>query len=51
MTLYQEKHIKDETNEEYEGLHTNYFGNHHEDDKTLEKAMHDFLIIESENEI
>jgi len=51
MTSYQEKHIKDETLEEYEGLHTNHFGNQHEDDETLDKVMHEFLILESEKEL
>ncbi len=51
MTSYQEKHIKDETLEEYEGLHTNFVGNKHEEEETLDKAIHDFLITESENVI
>jgi len=46
MTNYQEKHIKEETHEEYEGLHTNHFGNQHEDDETLEKVLHDYLLDE-----
>ena len=51
MTVYQEKHVKDETLEEYEGLHTNHFGNQHEDSETLEKAIHDYLLEEVEEEL
>lgn len=51
MTSYQEKHVTDETLEEYESLHTNFIGNHHEDEDTLDKCMHDFLIDVSEKEL
>ncbi|WP_430884984.1 hypothetical protein [Fusibacter sp. JL216-2] len=51
MTSYQKKHIDEETLEEYETLHTNFIGNHHEDEDTLDKYMHDFLIESSEKEL
>ncbi len=51
MTNYQKQHISDETLEYYENLHTNFVGNKHEDEATLDKAIHDFLIEESENQL
>jgi hypothetical protein len=51
MTKYQEKHVSEETLEEYENLHTNFIGNQHEDDDSLDKAFHDFTIRESEKEL
>lgn len=51
MTPYQEDHIREETLEEYESLHTNFVGNQYEDEETLDKAIHEFLISESEKEL
>ena len=47
MTKFQESHITDKTLEEYETLHTNFIGNQHEEEGTLDKAFHEFLIHES----
>lgn len=49
MTKYEINHVSEETLIEYEMLHTNFIGNHHEDDDSLEKAFHDFTITEVEN--
>lgn len=35
-----------QTLEEYEGQHTNFIGNIHEDEDSLDKAIHDFLLSE-----
>ncbi|MCK8058457.1 MULTISPECIES: hypothetical protein [unclassified Fusibacter] len=50
MTKFQEKHISDKTLEEYETLHTNFIGNQHEEDGTLDKEFHEFLLHESVKE-
>jgi len=39
MTLFEVKHIKEETNIEYEMLHTNFIGNKHLEEDTLDKAI------------
>ena len=44
MTLEVKDMMK--TLEEYEGQHTNFIGNRHEDDESLDKVIHDFLIKE-----
>ncbi len=36
-----------ETLEEYEGQHTNFIGNKHEDEESLDKAIHEFFIKEA----
>lgn len=51
MTKYQDKIIDQETPEEYEGYHTNFVGNKYEEEGTLDKAMHDFFVQESEKEL
>ncbi len=40
MTTYQKQHVEEKTMEEYEAAHTNYFGNQHEDENSLETALH-----------
>jgi len=43
MTTYQDQHVTEKTNEEYEGQHTNYFGTSHVDEDSLEEALNDFF--------
>ncbi|WP_240840102.1 hypothetical protein [Acidaminobacter sp. JC074] len=49
MTLEVKDMMK--TLEEYEGQHTNFIGNRHEDDESLDKVIHDFLIKEAKKQL
>ncbi|MBI9010920.1 MAG: hypothetical protein JEZ08_01720 [Clostridiales bacterium] len=48
---YRDEHIMDETIEEFEGQHTNFIGNTHRDEASLDKALHDLLLKEVSNEL
>lgn len=43
MTTYQKNMTEEKTMEEYEAAHTNYFGNSHLDEDSLEEALNDFF--------
>jgi len=51
MTKYQELNIGKESLVEYEELHTNFVGNRHIEEDTLDQALNDFFISESEKEL